>query len=425
VSLDPGSELQVETTPPPSLYGADFRMAYLANVLLVMGNALTFRFAEFIAFLGGSETLAGEIFGTGMIAAMFARIWLGQSIDRFGTRLVWIVGTIWFLCGAILLPLGERMAPRGEVATLVWSARILYQLGVACMFACSMVHIQNLAPPWRRTEIIGSLGTSGFVGQILGSQLGDAIFQFTPVGPARFYALFWTVAACGAADLIVILLLTRKERHTAADVTPAAHALLGRYWPGSVTLVAMAMGVNLAVTTVFLTRYATSLGFNRIAVFFTAFSVTAFCCRWGFRSWASRYGRHSMILWGLGGLALGQLLLLFVRSPIGFLLPAASCGFGHALLFPAVVSLGAGKFPVQYRGTGTTLILGFMDLGMIVGAPVLGRLIDAGKRWSGSAQVGFDTMFYAASGFVALSLVFYALTGARHPDADLPAPGVG
>lgn len=425
MSLDPGSESQAETLPPPSLYGVEFRLAYLANVLLVLGNALTFRFAEFVAFLGGSETLAGEIFGTGMIAAMFARIWLGQSIDRFGPRLVWLVGTTWFICGAVLLPLGERAAPRGDVAALVWSSRVIYQLGVACMFACSMVHIQNMAPPWRRTEIIGSLGTSGFVGQILGSQLGDAIFQLTAPGPFRFYVLFWCVAACGIVDLLVILKLTGKERHVSAEFTPAAHRLLARYWPGSVALVAMAMGVNLAVTTVFLTRYATSLGLSGIGMFFSAFSVTAFTCRWGFRNWARRYGRHSMILWGLGGLALGQLLLLFVRSQTGFILPAASCGFGHALLFPAVVSLGSGKFPVQYRGTGTTLILGFMDLGMIIGAPVLGRMIDAGKRWSGTAQVGFDIMFYAASGFVTLSLLFYAFTGARRPDEDMPAPGVG
>ena len=41
-----------------------------------------------------------------------------------------------------------------------------------------------------------------------------------------------------------------------------------------------------------------------------------------------------------------------------FVSPALLCGFGHALLFPAVVSIGAGKFPVHYRGSGTTLVLG-------------------------------------------------------------------
>jgi MFS family permease len=426
MSLDPGSEAATtDSSAGRSLYGVDFWLAYLANVLLVTGNALTFRFAEFIAYLGGSETLAGEIFGAGMIAALVARIWLGQSIDRFGPRLIWLVGNVLFLAGAILLPMGGELGSPGRVATLVWVARILYQLGVAGMFACSMVHIQNLAPPWRRTELIGSLGTSGFVGQILGTQLGDAIFRHTPADESRFYVLFWTVAGCGVANLFVVLQLTRRENHEPAAETPGVHRLLTRYWPGPVTLVAMAMGVNLAVSTVFLTRYATALNLSGIGVFFSAFSITAFACRWGFRSWAGRYGRHSMILWGLGGLAVGQLLLLFVRTQIGFLLPAASCGFGHALLFPAVISLGSGKFPVQYRGTGTTLILGFMDLGMIVGAPVLGRIIDQGHKTWGSAQAGFDGMFYTASGFVIATILIYAFTGARQPDTDYPAPGVG
>ena len=43
-----------------------------------------------------------------------------------------------------------------------------------------------------------------------------------------------------------------------------------------------------------------------------------------------------------------------------FALPAVVCGFGHSLLFPAVVSIG-GWFPIQYRGSGTTLVLGFTD----------------------------------------------------------------
>ncbi len=53
-----------------------------------------------------------------------------------------------------------------------------------------------------------------------------------------------------------------------------------------------------------------------------------------------------------GGTGVGQLLLLPVRAEWQFVFPAMCCGFGHALLFPAVVSMGSGKFPVQYRGTG-------------------------------------------------------------------------
>ncbi len=82
----------------------------------------------------------------------------------------------------------------------------------------------------------------------------------------------------------------------------------------------------------------------------------------------------------------GQLLLLLVSKEWHFLLPAAVCGVGHALLFPVVVSVGSGCFPLANRGTGTTLILGFTEVGIFIAAPVLGMIID---------EFGFATMFTA------------------------------
>src|SRR5213078_159430 len=99
----------------------------------------------------------------------------------------------------------------------------------------------------------------------------------------------------------------------------------------------MAMGTSLTVTTVFLTRYATALNLRGIGTFFFVYSVTAFSCRWITRQWGEADGgRHQMVLWGLAGLGTGQWMFLTVSSEWLFLPPAVLCGFGHALLFPAV-----------------------------------------------------------------------------------------
>jgi MFS family permease len=153
-----------------------------------------------------------------------------------------------------------------------------------------------------------------------------------------------------------------------------------------------------------------------IAPFFLVYSLTAFACRWIFRDWGTSFGRHGMVLWGLGSLTVGQLLFLAVSSGWLWMLPAVVCGFGHALLFPAIVSIGAGRFPIQYRGTGTTLVLGFTELGTALAAPPLGMLIDMGNV--DGATRGFSWMFMSASAVAGLAAIFYALTAARHPDRD-------
>ncbi len=400
-----------------AIYGRGFWLAYAANLMLVCANCLTFHFADFISSLGGSEELSGEIVRAGLIAAIVCRLGLGRAIDHFGTRSIWLASSVVYIAGGLAFLLPERLS-----IAIIWlgAHRLLHNRQLVGMFSCSIVHIQNQVPASRRTEIIGSLGSSGFVGTILGTQLGDLIFKFLPEGQLRFAAMFGGAATLGLLHALVVFWMTRYDLHEQPSVTPGPFRLMIRYWPGPILFVAAAQGTSFVVTTLFLTRFATAMKLSGIALFFLVYSLTAFTCRWMFRDWDATFGRHGMVLWGLSGLALGQLLFLTVSSDLLLLLPAVVCGFGHALLFPAIVSIGAGRFPVQYRGTGTTLVLGFTELGTALAAPLLGMLIDMGNV--GGATLGFSWMFLSASAVSGLAAVFYALTAARHPDRDPHQP---
>ena len=104
-----------------------------------------------------------------------------------------------------------------------------------------------------------------------------------------------------------------------------------------------------------------------------------------------------------------------------FVPPAVLVGFGHALLFPAVVSLGTETFPLKYRGTGSTLILGFFDLGMLACAPVLGGIVDYGAHHGLEDGAEFTPMFLLAAGLVCGVAVYYQRTAGRGADVDVLA----
>lgn len=389
------------------IYGGAFWLAYVANLSLVTANALTFRFAEFVQFLGGSEAVAGTVISAGLVGVLAARFIVGPAIDRYGVRRLWIVSSIVFLCGAALFPACR------SISVLIFAGRLLFAIGIAGMFTCSIVHIQNLVPPDRRTEVIGNLGSSGFVGMVFGAQLGDVILHRIPPSRLRYDVLFGGTLLFAAVYLVLVVLLTRRDRHVPPVQTPASFRLLRRYWPGNVVLVAVMMGVGITVTTVFLTRYATHLGMpHAFGTFFTGYAASAFLFRIGAQNWSKTMGRHRMILLGLAGHFCGHLMLPLVSQPWHFLFPALTCGFGHALLFPAVVSLGAGAFPRAYRGTGTALVLGFVDLGTGFSAPLLGGIID---HFDGA---GFTPMFLTSSATALAIALWYGLTTARCPDHD-------
>ncbi len=331
------------------------------------------------------------------------RFTLARDLDRLGVRRMWVSSSLLFIAGCTLLMTAS------EIGWQIYLARTGFAIGLAGMLTSSNVHIQNQVPPLRRTEIIGALGSSGFLGMITGAQLGDLIYDWLPLSRGMFVVMFGTTAVLGMCYLFIVLRLTRGDEHVHQPDTPPVLSLLRQHWPGPVIVVALAMGVSFVVTTVFLTRQATALDLVGVRTFFTGYALSAFCFRIVSRTWSRTIGRHKMILVGLLGHVVGHLLLIRVTREWDYVAPALFAGFGHALLFPCVVSLGAEGFPVRYRGTGTTVILGFIDVGMALAAQPLGWVID---------RFGFTAMYLSTAGFCLTSLVVYGVLRGGAVDTD-------
>jgi len=377
------SHLQARENASGNIYQRAFWLVFLANLFLCTANTLTFRFAEFITFLGGSEELTGQVVAAGLVASIFWRAFLGQAIDRWGVRNVWLSSTVIYLVGTWLLVITDRLGWQ------IFVARATYMIGISSMLATALSFVQGLAPPERRTEIIGTYGASGFLGVIAGAQLGDLLFRRFPEGSLLFQVLFGLTLVLGGAHGILALFITGKhERPARTEAVLPVHRLIVRYWPSRAILATTLMGLAIAISTVFLTRFATDRGIPGLRMFFSIYAITAFTMRLTARNWSRLIGRHRLIVVGLASQVVAFLTLIPVTQSWHFI-PSGICfGFGQALLFPCIVSLCAGEFPAQYRGTGTTLTLSAIDLGTMMTAPVMGWLID---------QFGFQPMLIGAS----------------------------
>lgn len=387
------------------IYSRSFWMAYAANMMLVGANTMSYRFADYVKYLGDTEATTGWIVNLSLVGALVSRLFIGAAMDRFGIGRVWGAGAICFIAGALLFMTVTAVGPTIIVA------RMLFVLGLAIMFIGSNAHIQLEVPAHRRTEAIGSLGSSGFVGMIAGAQLEGFLRVRIPDPSFYFRVLFGLAAVAGFLYLGLVWLLSRHDKYQPPEATPLAHSLLVRHWPGPVCLVAILMGMGFAVTTVFLTRYAQSLGLeNGFKLFFTSYAIAAFSVRIISRTWSRWLGRNRMILIGLSGQVVAYLLLVPVSQSWHFIPAGLATGFAHALLFPSVVSLGSGSFPEHYRGTGTTLILGFIELGTFMASPVYGWMI---------LQYGFQPMLLTATAATVILIVAYWRLTRFVPDLDL------
>lgn len=407
---DAGAPAIRDDDSPGTAYGRVFWLCYLSNATTMIAISMLVRYADFVADLGGSEVQLGMIVGVGMVGSMLMRVAQGVGIDRYGARRIWL-GSLMLFVGTLAAHLLVRRADGPEIFAL----RILFSTSVAGIFGASVTYVSRTVPPQRMAEIIGTLGSSGFVGIFLGPFLGDWIFA-DGAGREQVVQLFLFCGALGCVSLLSALAATLGETRPASRRRAPVWALVRRYNPGFVLLVAIAVGAGISMPTTYMRPFTDELGIKTVGLFFSVYAVTAFTARIASARLPSLLGTRPMILCGLTALA-GSMLLYMLLNVAGawiaegfawkqqivyalLVIPALAAGTAHAFLFPSVVSSASTRFPVRYRGLGTTLVMGFFDMGTLLGAPTMGGILFLAR------QVGlpaYPTMFASVAGVLLLT----------------------
>ena len=399
-------------------YDATFWGCYAANFCLVVTFSLMFRYADFITYLGGSEMDLGLIVGAGMIGALAIRAAQGVGIDRYGPRRIWLFSLA--LCSVSML---AHLAVTQVDGVGVYLARMLYTTGIAGAFGSSIAYITLRAPRGRMAEMIGILGTSGFIGFALGPILGDFLFPEGEIGRAQIQRLFLLAAASSFASFLLVAVSTRKSVGSGLRKRPPVVALLRRYHPGAILLVGVGIGIAIGLPHTFLRAYAAELEIPRIKTFFVVYAIVAFSVRISPRRLTDRIGVRPVILWGLAAVTISMLSYLSVGNEWSLAIPAVFAGVAHAFLLPAVLTGSNAAFPSRYRGIATTLMLTMFDIGSLIGQPAVGGIIRAARELD---LPPYPIMFLAvAATMVVIALVYCQRTrcaiSAAQP-GDRPQP---
>ncbi len=397
----PPTGSSLDEPPDGAAYDRIFWLIYVANTSLMVAVSVLFRYSDFVSQAGGTPVLLGWIVGIGMVGALAMRAFQGVGIDRYGPRLVWLLSLVLFVISMLgHLPITSVHGPT------VYLMRILLMTSLAGAFGASITFVSLRVPERRMAEIIGMLGSSGFIGMAVGPALGDIVFGSGPITRGHVQNMFWLAAAMGVISLVCAALATRGHIRPPRRKSPPPLSLIRRYHPGVLLVVAVAMGLGIGLPGVFVRPYAESVGIAGIKTYFFVYTATAFIVRIGTRRSSERFGVRPMILAGLGSLSASMLLYLLVRNEWSLAIPAVFAGTAHACLFPSVVSGGSLTFPARYRGLATTLMLSMFDMGNLLGQPAVSGILDFARR-NGLPQ--FATMFVGVSAIVAAVAILYSV----------------
>lgn len=372
---------------PHPLYNRYFAFAFISQVGFVLANtALMAHYGRWIGVLGGQVDATGWITGTASIAGLLLRPWIGQWIDRWGAKSVWLLGYAIFTAGSL------SNLWLHELGFGVYVCRALIVIGGAFVFSSSITYVSHLAPVERRAEAIGMLGVAGFIGIVFGPLWAELLLSSERTR-GEFETIFVVAACLLILPIFLLLFLKRPESEARRRSTGLREFVqtARKYWPGAIFFVQATFGLCMTIPFVFLTKYIDDVGleakrFSLASLFFVCYATWGLTLRLLLRRAPERFGRRKLLLAGSVVMGLGMLSFLLVDAEHAtrIAIPALLCGTGHSLMYHTCTALLMESFPDEVRGVGSALSMIAMDLGMICGSQILGEI---------AFRFGYNTLF--------------------------------
>ena len=403
IPVEPGIDQKQHRAPKNEkpLFGRPLIASYFANVMLLTSMSLLFRYSDFVLARGGSDVSLGWIVGVGMVGAIVFRIVQGFLIDHLGAQIIWLMSLALFITSLFWHTHIDSVD-----GLEVYLARLLMIAGISGALSSWMTFISLQAPEHRIAEVIGMVGSSGFVGMAIGPTIGDFLIQSEPAKIADVNRMFLTAIALVTMSAIFAAIATfGSVRPDKSERGKFSFALFARY-PRTLIPVALVMGMTMVIPQSYLRPYTQSLGIESMATFFLTYNLTAFAFRWVFRKAPQYFGLPLMAIIGLICVGLSMPLYLLVSNRFMLMLPAFMAGLSHAFLFPAVMTLGTSCFRAQNRGIAVNMTFALGDLGLLIGAPLFGMTLKTARILE---LPDYQSMFWLLTGICATVAIQFAI----------------
>jgi MFS family permease len=312
--------------------------------------------------LQSGSVSVGLAMGAFALTAVVLRPLVGRISDSRGRRILIIFGGT--VVGATIVGYAVTESMPGLIVL-----RLLTGVGEAGFYVGVASVVNDLAPESRRGEAISYFSLALFMGLALGPVVGESTLE------AIGFDAVWILAGVSAviAGLAGIFVPdTRPPQAAEASGAPLLNRAALK--PGTV----LATHIwSLATFSSFIPLYALSLGLSGSRFVFALHSVLILAIRSLGARLPDRLGPRRAAVFALTFTAMGLAILSMWASPAGLYAGAVAFSLGHALAFPALMTLAIRGAPPAERGSVVGTFTAFFDGAFGVGAISAGVLADA------------------------------------------------
>lgn len=320
--------------------------------------------------MGATLGEAGFVCGVFILGALFARLFIGGSLERLGLKRVLYLGTGLFLGGMLL----------NFFAMSIWSlsaVRFLQGIGFGIGSTATGTVMAELVPPERRGE-----GTSYYAMFVT---MGTAIGPFAGLYCYQGGSLMMNLIV-STVFLILSVLLTVRLRVPALAAAPAAAqdtakrpALWQRFLePSAIPMAFITLLVSLGFASIlsFITSFEKEAGLLEAGkYFFMVYAVVTVLSRPFSGRLFDKRGDNFVLYPSFVVFAAGLLLLSQTHSGMSLMLVAVCLALGFGTYMSCAQAVVIKLAPRHHIGLATSTFFIFMDFGVGLGPLLLGLLL--------------------------------------------------
>lgn len=367
-------------------------------ILILIGNALLFMVYNmqvpvlplYGKHLGMSPAQIGIFVGAIMFAALITRLFVPWFSDRFSKKVLLVVGILLYLLAAVGYPL------LGSFGLLVL-LRLFNGLGHGITTTYFATSAAAELPNDKIGEGMGYFGIGTMVTASLAPLLAlDLVHR-------HGFAVFFLACIGILFAAMLAIFGTSKPTQQAAEAVEAAPVFVDRQFLPQCGLV-FVLGVLMSGVMTFTPIYAEIRHLSVISGFFFVAAIAGVVIRPIVGRTFDHRGPRAILLLNTVFLTAGVLMIAFVDRNWLLLVAGVLYGVADGAIYPTLQAWIFKETTLANRDTATGMFLNSYDLGMGLGAVVLGWVVEA---------VGYQRMFLVLT-VVAAIYIALALLLSRH-----------
>ncbi len=387
-----------QRTDRKPLWTTQYLLICAAQFLSYANNQMLFPVLPlYLTSAGYTPAFVGITFAAFSISSFPSRPFMGQGVDRWSPRGVYVLG-------ALALGLASFSYLLPSIAVLLLG-RTVHGLGWGAINTAGSTLVSESTPARRRGEALGYFGMAVSVASAVMPAVG--LWMIDASGYPLVFVVSGFLGLAGAAAAMIVREAPRV--HVVETGSGLLEKLIERraLLPSVVqTMVSCAY----PITTVFVVLYARHRGIEEFSIYYLA-SGLATAGAQSLARLSDRWGRASIIAVGLTLSVVGLAVMMVSASLVPLVVGGTICAAGSALTWPVTMALAMDRTPPGRRGAAMGTFTAAFQLGNLVGSLLWGFTIE----W-----LGYDWMFVGA---IALLLVGALVLASKWQSAGGKRPG--